>query len=226
MQVLISSSFYLPFYFQAVKGTTAEGSGIRTIPYLVSITLSSIVVGGSITALGPYVPFTWVGSAIFVVGSGMLYTLKVNSSAGLWIGYQILAGVGAGACVQIPFIAVQVVLSKKDMPSGNAVAIFFNTLGGAISISVAQNIFSNTLVKQIPEYAPNVDPSVIISAGATNVQSVTPPADLPGVLEAYNVAVTRTFILPIACAGLACLCSLLFEWKSVKGKKLEMGGAA
>jgi hypothetical protein len=93
------------------------------------------VVGGSITALGPYVPFTWVGSAIFVVGSGMIYTLKVNSSAGMWIGYQILAGAGAGACVQIPFIAVQVVLNKKDMPSGNAVAIFFNSLGGAFSIS-------------------------------------------------------------------------------------------
>ena len=218
--------FYLPFYFQAVKGTTAEGSGIRTIPYLVSITLSSIVVGGSITAIGPYVPFTWGGSAIFVIGSGMLYTLKVNSSTGMWIGYQILAGAGAGACVQIPFIATQVVLNKKDMPSGNAVAIFFNSLGGAIAISIAQNIFSNTLISQIPKLTRNVDPAVIVGAGATNIRAVTPPEELPGVLEAYNVAVASTFILPIACAGVACLCSLLFEWRSVKGKKLEMGVAA
>lgn len=184
------------------------------------------MVGGSITALGPYVPFTWLGSIIFVVGSGMIYTLKVNSSPGMWIGYQILAGIGAGACVQIPFIAVQVVLNKQDMPSGNAVAIFFNSLGGAISISVAQNIFSNTLVTQIPKYAKNVDPAVIIGAGATNIRAVTPPEALAGVLEAYNVAVTRTFILPIACGGIACLCSLLFEWKSVKGKKLELGATA
>lgn len=219
-------SFYLPFYFQAVKGTTAEGSGIRTIPYLVSITLSSIVVGGSITALGPYVPFTWIGSIIFVIGSGMIYTLKVNSSAGMWIGYQILAGTGAGACVQIPFIAVQVVLNKKDMPSGNAVAIFFNSLGGAISISIAQNIFSNTLIKEIPRYTRNVDPATIIGAGATSIRAVTPLEELPGVLEAYNVAVTTTFLLPVACAGIACLCSLLFEWKSVKGKKLDLGAAA
>jgi hypothetical protein len=184
------------------------------------------VVGGSITALGPYVPFTWIGSVIFVVGSGMIYTLKVNSGAGMWIGYQILAGAGAGACVQIPFIAVQVVLSKKDMPSGNAVAIFFNSLGGAISISIAQNIFSNTLIKEIPRYAMDVDPAIIIGAGATNIRAVTTPEQLPGVLEAYNVAVTSTFILPIACAGAACLCSVLFEWKSVKGKKLELGAAA
>ncbi|OAP60974.1 hypothetical protein AYL99_05978 [Fonsecaea erecta] len=223
---LYTHIYFLPFYFQAVKGTTAEGSGIRTIPYLVSITISSIVVGASITTLGPYVPFTWFGSAIFAVGSGMLYSLKVHSSTGTWIGYQILAGVGAGACVQIPFIAVQVVLNKKDMPVGNAVAIFFNSLGGAISISIAQNIFSNTLVKEIPKYTKGVNPQTIIMAGATHIRQVTPPAQLAGVLYAYNIAVTHSYILSIACATIAFLFSLGFEWKSVKGKKLEMGGAA
>lgn len=49
----------------------------------------------------------------------MLYTLQVDSNAGKWIGYQILTGVGSGAGVQIPFVAVQVVLSAKDMPTGS-----------------------------------------------------------------------------------------------------------
>jgi hypothetical protein len=49
--------YFLPFYFQAVKGTTAEGSGIRTIPYLGSIILSSIAVGAGITYIGWYKPF-------------------------------------------------------------------------------------------------------------------------------------------------------------------------
>lgn len=223
---LYTHIYFLPFYFQAVKGTTAEQSGIRTIPYLVSITISSIVVGGSVTALGPYVPFTWIGSAIFAVGSGMLHTLKVDSSAGTWIGYQILAGAGAGACVQIPFIAVQVVLSKKDMPVGNAVAIFFNSLGGAISISIAQNIFSNGLVQEIPKHTTGVNPNTIIAAGATHIREVTPASQLAGVLEAYDIAVTNAFILSIACAVFAFVFSLGFEWKSVKGKKLDMGGGA
>ncbi|RVX66413.1 hypothetical protein B0A52_09643 [Exophiala mesophila] len=223
---LYAHIFYLPFYFQAVKGTTAEQSGIRTIPYLVSITLASIVVGGSITALGPYVPFTWVGSAIFTVGAGLLYSLEPDSSTATWIGYQLVAGVGAGSCIQIPFIAVQVVLSKKDMPVGNAVAIFFNSLGGAVSISIAQNIFSNTLIKEIPRHTTGVDPWTIVMAGATNVKAVTPPSELAGVLLSYNIAVTTAFILSIACGGIAFVLSLGFEWKTVKGKKLEMGGGA
>ncbi|MCJ1418886.1 hypothetical protein MMC32_005237 [Xylographa parallela] len=218
--------FFLPFYFQAVKGTTAEGSGIRTIPYLVSITIASIVIGGSITSFGWYVPFMWFGAAIFTVGAGLLYTLQVDSGAGMWIGYQILTGIGAGASVQIPFISVQVVLSAKDMPTGNALTIFFNSLGGALAISVAQNIFSNTLLQQLVKLAPSLNPATIIAAGATHVADVTPPAQLPAVLQAYDIAVTRTYILSIATGCIAFICSLFMEWKSVKGKKLSMGGAA
>lgn len=223
---LYTHIYYLPFYFQAVKGTSAEGSGIRTIPYMVSITLASIMVGGFVTVVGLYVPFTWFGSAIFTVGAGMIYSLKVNSSAGQWIGYQILAGIGAGSCVQIPFIAVQVVLSKKDMPIGNAIAIFFNSLGGAISISIAQNIFSNALLKELPKHTTGIDPRRIIAAGATHIREVTPPSQLAGVLIAYDNALSQAYILGIACAGLAFLSSMLFEWRSVKGKKLDLAGGA
>lgn len=116
---LYTHIYYLPFYFQAVKGTTAEGSGIRSIPYLISITTASLIVGGLITKIGYYVPFLWIGSAIFTIGSGLIFTLRVSSNAGQWIGYQILTGLGAGAGLQVPFLAVQAVLNTKEMPVGS-----------------------------------------------------------------------------------------------------------
>ncbi len=212
--------FYLPFYFQAVKQTTAVESGIRTIPYLLSVILASVIVGGTITVIGFYKPFMIVGAAIFTVGAGMVYTLATNSGAAMWIGYQILSGFGAGAGVQVPFVAIQVVLNQKDMPTGNAIAIFFNSLGGAVSVSVAQNIFVNGLVKKIPIYAPDVDPLVVFNAGATHIADVVSAADLPGVLQAYNLALDEAFILPIAVGGIAFFLSFFVEWKSVKGKKM------
>ncbi|CAN9447558.1 unnamed protein product [Alternaria alternata] len=218
--------FYLPFYFQAIKGTTAEESGIRTIAYLVSITCSSIVIGGLITVVGWYAPFMWFGSAIFAIGAGMLYTLKVSSPPGQWIGYQILAGIGAGAGVQIPFVAVQVVTNEKDMPTANACVMFFNSLGGALSISIAQNIFVNTLGKEVPKYAPGFDARIVANAGATNLRGVVPPEILPGVLHGYNNAIVTAFILAIATSSIAFFVSLGMEQKSVKGKKIMAGGGA
>jgi len=221
-----SHLFYLPFYFQASKGTTAEESGIRTIAYLVSLTLASIIVGACITFIGYYAPFMWLGSAIFTVGCGMLYTLTVSSSSGQWIGYQVLAGLGCGAAVQIPFIAVQVVTTEKDMPTANALVFFFNSLGGAVSLAIAQNVFINGLAENVPKYAPEVDPSVVIGAGATFVRQIVPVESLPGVLEAYTKAITGAFLISIVVGGVAFGISLGMEWKSVKGKKVALGGAA
>ncbi|KAG4429728.1 hypothetical protein IFR05_014793 [Cadophora sp. M221] len=223
---LYAHIYYLPFYFQAVKGTTAEESGIRTIPYLGSVIVSSIVVGGAITALGWYKPFMIFGSAIFTVGAGMIYTLAVNSSTGKWVGYQLLSGFGAGSGVQIPFIAVQVVLDSKDMPTGNAIAIFFNSLGGAISISIAQNIFSNGLKANLPKYAPGVNATTVIKAGATYLKNVVAPEELPGVLRAYMIALQQAYVIPIVVGGIATGCACFVEWRNVKGKKIVAGGGA
>jgi hypothetical protein len=84
-----------------------------------------------------------------------------------------------------------------------SIVLFFNSLGGAISISIAQNIFSNELAKELPKLAPNVDPSLVARAGATHLREFVPPEFLPGVLEAYAKALQLTFIPPIAFAGLA-----------------------
>lgn len=110
------------------------------------------------------------------------------------------------------------------MPSGNSIAIFSNTIGGAIAISIAQNIFSNTLVKQIPLYVKSVDVQTVVNAGAQGFRNVVSPSELPGAILAYNKSVTTAFVLAVAAGGLGFLSSLLFEWKSVKGKKIEMSG--
>ena len=67
-------------------------------------------------------------------------------------------------------------------------AIFFNSLGGALSISIAQNIFSNGLKTEVPKYAPNVSAQDIIAAGSTHLRETVNATDLPGVLAAYSKA--------------------------------------
>jgi hypothetical protein len=149
------------------------------------------------------------------------------TSKARWIGYQILAGGGSGMAIQLPFIAVQVVLPPKQVPTGNAVAIFFNTLGGAVAISAATNIFNNQLTKDLNKLAiPGLDAEQIVRAGAAALRTIVPSDLLTGVLQAYNHALTTTFLLAVVAGGLAFLTSLLFEQRSVKGKKIEHGTGA
>lgn len=67
-------------------------------------------------------------------------------------------------------------------------------LGIAIGVSAAQAIFQNLLPPLLHRHAPSADAYAVINAGATDVQALVPPSQLPGFLEAYNQAVTSMFV--------------------------------
>jgi len=166
-----------------------------------------------------------VSSVLMSIGVGLMYTFTPETNHSAWIGYQVLAGIGIGFGMQQPLIAVQTVLNIKDVPIGTSVIIFVQTLGGALFVSVAQSIFSNKLVENLKKFAPQIDPQIILNTGATSIQKSVSKADLPGVTLAYNNALTQTFLVAAVMAALTVFGALAIEWKSVKGKKIEMAAA-
>ncbi|OJD19720.1 hypothetical protein AJ78_00343 [Emergomyces pasteurianus Ep9510] len=212
--------FYLPFYFQSIQGVSAIDSGIRSIPYLLANVVPAIVVAGVLPKAGYYTPFMIAGGIFAVVGAGLLYTLKVDSPAAEWIGYQIIAGFGVGLSAQLPIVAIQTILKPKDYPVGNAIYLFFQNLGGSITISIAQTILQNTLYHEIPLAVPSpISAQDVINAGVTNLRESFPSTVLAGILKAYMTAINRAFALPIAMAALTLISACFVEWKSVKGQK-------
>ena len=89
-----------------------------------------------------------------------------------------------------------------------AIATFFNSLGGALSTSITQNIFVSSLVREIPRHTSNLDAGSISSASASSVRSSVPPGQLQGVLDAYALALEDAFKLPIGAGAAAFLISL------------------
>ena len=86
---LIITSFYLPIWQQAIKGTSAGNAGVRLLPYFLSTVLAVIGSGIAVSKLGYYTPFLIGGCAIMIVASGLLTTFSVGSGIGEWIGYPV-----------------------------------------------------------------------------------------------------------------------------------------
>ncbi|KAF4964555.1 hypothetical protein F66182_18065, partial [Fusarium sp. NRRL 66182] len=61
----------------------------------------------------------------------------------------------------------------------------------------------NTLPSALNRYAPNANAQLIIATGATTFRSVVDQTDLPGVVLAYNLAITKSFYLAAGGAGAA-----------------------
>lgn len=217
--------YFLPIWFQAVKGASAVKSGIMNLPMVLTLVIVSIISGISVTVIGYYAPLMIASSVLMAVGVGLMYTFTPESDHRMWIGYQAIAGIGIGLGMQQPLIAVQTVLDISVVPIGTSVIIFVQTLGGALFVSVGQNIFSNKLVEGLKQFAPSIDPTIVLNIGATSIQQTVDKADLPGVTLAYNNALTETFLVAAVMAALTIIGALAIEWKSVKGKKIEMGAA-
>jgi hypothetical protein len=221
----LATIYFLPIWFQAVKGASAVTSGIMNLPMLISLVLVSIIAGITVTVVGYYTPFMYAGTVLASVGLGLITTFTPDTAHPKWIGYQVIAGLGVGMGMQQPLMAVQTVLDIKDVPTGTSVIVFVQTLGGALFVSIAENVFTNKLVEYCAEYAPAVDPRLILGTGATSVQSTISPEYLPGVTLAYNNALTQTFYVGTALAALSIVGCIFVEWKSVKGKTMEMAAA-
>ncbi|KAJ7213235.1 DHA14-like major facilitator [Mycena rebaudengoi] len=218
--------FYIPIWFQAIKGVSAVQSGIRNLPMILTWVLASLVAGGIITATGYYTPFLYASSVLLAVGAGLLATLKVDSGPARWIGYQIIYGLGGGLGMQQPMIAAQTVLQLADVPVGISILMFTETLGGALFISVGQNVFTNKLVSGLVSKVPGINPTILLGTGATSIRGAVDARFLPDVLVVYNQALISAFYVSVAMTALSTIGSAAMEWKSIKGKDIQKGGGA
>ncbi|KAF4831765.1 Efflux pump aflT [Colletotrichum siamense] len=206
--------YYLPIWFQAIQGVSAVESGIRLLPLVLSMVVASLMTGGLIRRTGYYTPFLIIGICLMSVGAGLLNTLQLDTPSAKWIGYQILYGFGTGCASQVPNIAAQTVLPKKDVPIGTSLMFFSQLLGGAIFISVGQNVLNNQLLERLSS-VPGFNSALIESSGATSLTNL-PASVKQTVLVGYNESLRVVFRLGLILTCLSILAALAMEWRSVK----------
>ncbi|RDW65075.1 putative HC-toxin efflux carrier TOXA [Coleophoma cylindrospora] len=195
MGQLVCISYYLPIYFQGVKGASPTMSGVYILPVVISHVITGLFSGMLIGKVGYYLPFVIVGAAFVAIGNGLLSTLLPATSTGKWIGYQIIAGVGRGLALQVPVISVQNTVAPAQVPNAMAILMFSQAFAGALLLSICDTIFTNSLKTFIPRYAPAVNPQTIINAGATGFWALVSGEQRAGVLVAYSKSVDRVMYL-------------------------------
>ncbi|KAF2119343.1 major facilitator superfamily domain-containing protein [Lophiotrema nucula] len=214
---------WMPEWFQAIKGATPTGSGVRLLPAMLGQVVSSIISGGLITQLGFYNPWVFAGTAFMSISAGLFTTFDINTSSAHWIGYLTLFGLGGGMFMTVPLISVQAVLDPERTPVGISTVTFFQMFGGAFFSAISQTIFNEQLIKQLEKNVPGVDIGKLLAAGTVGVQKVVTPAQLPGILTSYNTAMLDPFYLAAAITAVAFFCAFGLEWVDMRGKNLMAG---
>lgn len=186
--------YFLPIYFQSVRGSSPIRSGVETLPFIVAVIFAVTVTGGVVNKTGVYIPQLLIGTALTALGAGMLFFFQSTSSQALWCGLQFFAGIGPGMSWMLPFIASSAALPPSEMAIGSAIVIFFQTLGGTIFVSAAQSVFQNKFILYL-HTIPGVDVNNIVSHGISSFREFAPPALLPEIAVAANKALQKDWIM-------------------------------
>lgn len=88
---------------------------MRTLSLVISLSVCMLTAGNVIRLVGYYKPNLILGSILATTGAGLLYTWKIDTDTGKWIGYQILVGAGLGTALYAPLLSAQAAAEKADM---------------------------------------------------------------------------------------------------------------
>ena len=212
---LYVATYFLPIWFQAIRGVSALESGLMLLPLILSTVVGVLLSGVLVSKLGYYTPFFLLSSIFTPIGAGLLTTLTPETGHAKYISYQVILGLGMGCGGQQPLTVAQSVLSRADIASGTSLMIFGRFVGAAIMLPVAQTVFLNSLISKL-------DPNLHVSAasvtggGATELRKLVSSSDLKTLLVDYNDALVNVFYLIVAACCLTIFGSLCVEWKSLK----------
>lgn len=150
--ILWSILYYLPLYYEAVKGFSPIISGVALFPETFTVAPASVVVGILITVTGRYRWAIWAGWVLTVLGTGLLCLLDVDTSTVAWIFINLVGGLGMGMLFPSMAFAIQASQTNEDLAFAIAMFSFFRAFGQAIGVAVGGTVFQNQMKSKLLAY--------------------------------------------------------------------------
>jgi EmrB/QacA subfamily drug resistance transporter len=142
---LFGSVTFLPLFFQTVFRSSPTGAGLRLIPLMGGLLVTSIASGRLISRTGRYKLFPVVGTAVMTVGLVLLSRLNVTTSAAVADVSLLVLGLGLGMTMQVLVLAVQNAVDYAVLGAATSGVTLARGIGGSLGAAVFGTIFSSRL---------------------------------------------------------------------------------
>ncbi len=207
--------YYMPLYFEAVKGETPIVAGISLFPATFTVAPAALVTGFVITKTGRYRWAIWSGWVLTTLGTGILYLLDVKTTTVQWVFLNLVSGLGMGVLFPSMAFAIQAATTNKDLAFAVALFSFFRAFGQAIGVAVGGVIFQNQLKKKLLTYpllAPMADAYSSDASGLVQIIKTMQhgPAKAQ-LIQSYADSLKSVWIVMCALAGMALLSTFFIK---------------
>ncbi|KAF9191118.1 hypothetical protein BGZ50_009646 [Haplosporangium sp. Z 11] len=207
--------FYLPVYFQVIKGESATVGGLETIPFVVGIVITTIITGLWIQKKGTFAIFPPLGNACFLIGSGLCILFARDTPRVASIFILLLCGLGMGLVLQASTLAVQVAVKPKYMASVTAMVQFVRSLGNVFGIAIVGSVFNNKLESAIRHDFPG-DEQALKASQDYGLIATFGLEERERIYDSFLDALHYVFYCSVAFCGLALIASVFIQHKELK----------
>ncbi|RPA96175.1 MFS general substrate transporter [Choiromyces venosus 120613-1] len=212
--IFIAGCYFIPLYFQAVRGDTALMAGVYVLPYVLVLSFVSAISGAIIARTGRYQEVIWAGTTIMTLGTGLIIDLNRTSSWSRLAIYQIILGIGCGPLFQSPLIAIQANINYHNVGTATATFAFLRTLGTALAICIGLVVFQNSMQVQSDNLAGRLPANVLVAISGNEAASSVgfvqglPAAERAVAQDVYARGVRDMWFFFLAVSVACLLCSL------------------
>lgn len=227
--VFIGGEFYLPLYFQSVRGAEPLRSGLLLIPLALSEAAAGCFSGLLIHQTGRYREMMWVGTILMTLGYGLFIMFDATTPIRDIIGIELIAGIGAGLLFQPPLVAVQVMVSQADTATATATVGTARNLATAISVVLGGIIFQNGMDSRISSLRAAGLNSTLISdfsdghaaANVEVIKHIANAAQQRAVKDAFSWSLRNVWITYTVAAGLGFVVSVFVKHRDLSSEHTE-----
>ena len=141
----MSSWYFLPLYFQAVRGASPVYSGVLLMPIVVVQAVTGVAVGGIIYRFGCTGPVVWTGMTFVTLGIGLFIAVGRSTSLNVIFAIEVVTALGVGAVFQAPLVAYQAMVEDSDMAVATALFGFIRSIATSMSVVIGGVVFQNKM---------------------------------------------------------------------------------
>ncbi|BBX92463.1 MFS transporter [Mycolicibacterium boenickei] len=200
---MLGALTFMPTFMQFVDGVSPSESGLRTMPMVLGLLITSTVSGSLVGRTGRYKIYPVAGTAIMLVGFVLLSRMNAATPIPLQSLYLLILGAGIGMCMQVLVLIVQNTSDFSDLGVATSGVTFFRTIGSSFGAAIFGSLFAGFLSDRLP--------GALAASGAPPAAGASPKAlhELPPevaapIVTAYSDALDLVFLCaaPVALIGL------------------------
>ena len=192
---------FLPRWFQVVNGSSALESGYQILPLLAGLIFSAIISGQIVARTRQYKVI--VVGAMILLALGLFLSTNIRPDTPLpllWL-WMAIIGFGIGPAFAVFTLVVQNNVPVRDLGTGTSSLTLFQQVGGTVGLALTGTIFTETLLKEVPQQltAAGVPPQIVqgfASGGGNALNQLTGVGDLGARILASVPAAFQAQVAP------------------------------